>query len=228
MERAAQKRDVTAYRLSARKTGNRLVDDGLKNGRGDIFAAGAFVDERLHVGFRKNAATRGNRVDRVRVFCKRIETVGVRFKESGHLIDKGSGTARARTVHALLDPAFKIRNLRIFAAEFDDDIGERDDRFDGSRRRDDFLNKRNGKPLRHGQSSRTGHFDGNRPLRSSRDIFFEEVESFVYDGYDRAADIGAVTFVVAVYERIVVVEHGDLYGRRADIDAYTDRKQFIM
>ena len=228
MKRAAQKRDVTAYRLSARKTGNRLVDDGLKNGRGDIFAAGAFVDERLHVGFRKNAATRGNRVNRVRVFCKRIEAVGVRFKESGHLIDKGSGTARTRTVHALFDPAFKIRNLRIFAAEFDDDIGERDDRFDGGRRRDDFLNKRNGKPLRHGQSSRAGHFDGNRAFRSPRDVFFEEVKRFVYDGYDRAADIGAMAFVVAVYERIVVVEHGDLYGRRADIDADTDRKQFIM
>ena len=64
MQGAAQKGDVPAYGLSARKAGYGLAYDSLKNTDGDIFAAGAFVDKRLNIGFGEYAAARRNGINR--------------------------------------------------------------------------------------------------------------------------------------------------------------------
>ena len=57
---------------------------------------------------------------------------------------KGSCSAGADTVHALLDvAAFKIYNLGIFSAQFNRDVGLRSIVLQGRRYGDDFLHKRN-------------------------------------------------------------------------------------
>ena len=52
----AEKSNVSANRLSAGKTGDRLVDNGLEDGGRQILFRGAVVDQRLNIGFCKNAA----------------------------------------------------------------------------------------------------------------------------------------------------------------------------
>ena len=56
MQRAAQKRDVSAYRFAARKTAYRLIYNGTEHGRRNVTAFRALVDKRLNIALRENAA----------------------------------------------------------------------------------------------------------------------------------------------------------------------------
>ena len=60
MERSAKECNVSANRFTLRESGNRLYDDRLENGCGEILFARAVVDQGLNVRLRKDAAARRN------------------------------------------------------------------------------------------------------------------------------------------------------------------------
>ena len=51
-----------------------------------------------------------------------VQAGSVRLQESGHLVDKCTGSAGTDAVHALLQTTFEIDDLGVFAAKFDGDI----------------------------------------------------------------------------------------------------------
>ena len=106
VQRAAEERDAAADGLAAGKAGDGLVDDGLKDGGGQIRQRCALVDERLDVRLGEHAAARGDGVElRDSPAAARFSPCGVRLQERGHLVDERAGAACADAVHALLQPA---------------------------------------------------------------------------------------------------------------------------
>ena len=102
-----------------------LGDNGLEDGGSQVLPSGALVDERLQVGLGENAAARGDGVERGVARGHIVQAGGVGVEELGHLIDEGSGTARAGAVHALLGGGVEIGDLGVLTTELDDDVGLR-------------------------------------------------------------------------------------------------------
>ena len=147
VQRSSQKRDVAAYGAPAGKPGDGLHDHGLENGGGDVVAARAFVQERLHVSLGKNAAARRDGVDGRVAGGHLIEAGRVGVEQGGHLVDEGAGTTRAGAVHALLDAVVEVDNLRVLAAQLDGHVGGRYQSLDRRLVGDDLLDKGHGQPL---------------------------------------------------------------------------------
>ncbi len=62
MQRSAEKGDVAADRLSAGKPADRLIDHRLERWRQtDLRLGSPLIDQRLDIGFGKDAAARGDR-----------------------------------------------------------------------------------------------------------------------------------------------------------------------
>ena len=147
MQRSAEEGNVTADWFTAGKARNCLVNNCLKNGSGNVFAACTFVNQRLNVSFCKYTAACGNRINLLAACGEFVKARSVSFKKSSHLIDKGTCTAGTCTVHALFNAACKISNFGVFTTKFDYNISLGNDFFNGSSCRYNFLNKRNVKPL---------------------------------------------------------------------------------
>ena len=123
MKRTAEEGNMAADRFTAGKAADRLVDHRLENGGGQIFSGSTLVDQRLDIRLGKNAAAGGDRVDGLVIFGVFIQTGRIRLDEGRHLVDKGTGTAGADTVHTLLDiSALKIDDLGVLAAELDGNV----------------------------------------------------------------------------------------------------------
>jgi hypothetical protein len=76
-QRSAQERDVAPDGVAAGKAGDRLVDDGLEDRHGEIFARRALIDEGLDVALGEDAAARGNGVDRCVMLRGLVEALRV-------------------------------------------------------------------------------------------------------------------------------------------------------
>ena len=63
VQRASQKCDIAADRPSLGQAANRLIDNGLQDGGGDVFFGSTIVHQSLYIGFGKNAATGCDRMD---------------------------------------------------------------------------------------------------------------------------------------------------------------------
>ena len=142
MQRPAEEGNTAFYRLAARKPRDRLVDHRLENGRRQICFCRPFVYKRLYIGFRKNTASCGYRINFLVISCCSVEPFRVGFQKGSHLVYEGARSSRADAVHSFIKAVFEINYFRVFAAEFDRDIGLRRVFFKCRRYRDDFLNKR--------------------------------------------------------------------------------------
>ena len=125
VQRPAQEHDVTADGAPAGQARDGLGDDGLEDGGGQVLPCGTLVDERLEVGLGEDAAARGDGVERRVARGHIVQAGGVGVEELGHLIDEGSGAARAGAVHALLGGGVEVGDLGVLATELDDDVGLR-------------------------------------------------------------------------------------------------------
>ena len=212
LQRAAQEGDVTADGTAARQTRDGLGHDGLEDGSGDVLGTGAFVEQRLHVGLGKNAAAAGNGIDGSGVGRELVEATGVGVQQGCHLVDERARTAGAGAVHALLDAVIEVDDLGVLAAQLDGDIGGRDEGLDGTLTGDDFLNKLQIEPLGQQQAARAGDGAGHLGRRQHGRGALEQVAG-------AGTDIGVVTLVLGVDDLVVVVEHGELDGGGAHVDA---------
>ena len=154
---------MSTDRLTAGKTTDRLVDNGLKDRSGEIFTGCAFVDQGLDICLGKYTASGSNRVDCFIIFGKFIQAGCIRLDEGRHLVDERTGTAGTDSVHTLLNvTAFEVDDLGIFAAELDRNICLWCIMLQSSRYRDYLLYKRNSKMFGKGQSAGTGDHWRNR------------------------------------------------------------------
>ena len=213
VKRTSEKCDVSADRLSLSKAGDGLNDHGLKNGGGKIFLAGSVIDERLNVGFGKNSAPRGDRIEGFIAFGVLIEPGSICLQKGSHLVDKGPGSSGTGSVHALLHIAvFKINDLGILAAKLNGNVCQGGKSFDCGGLCHHLLYERNAEVI--GKRKTAGAGDHRMdPYISGfcKNLFQNVMESFT--------DLSVMAAVVAEHEVPVAVEKGSLDGGRSDINA---------
>ena len=212
LQRAAQEGDVAANGTAARQTRDGLGHDGLEDGGGHVLGAGALVEQRLHVGLGKNAATAGDGIDGGGVGRKLVKAAGIGVQQSGHLVDERASSACAGAVHALLDAVVEVDDLGVLAAQLDGDIGGRDEGLDGALAGDDLLDKLQVEPLGQQQAARAGNGAGHLGRRQHGRSALEQVAG-------ASADVGVMALVLGVHDLVVVVEHGKLDGGGTYVDA---------
>ena len=88
MQRATEKRHVTADRLTACKTGYGLVDYGLENGSSQIFLGCPVIDEGLDIRLGKYTASGSYCVQTVVILCIFVKSGSVSHEQRGHLVDE--------------------------------------------------------------------------------------------------------------------------------------------
>ena len=212
LQRATQEGDVAADGATACQARDGLGHDRLEDGGGDVLGAGALVEQRLHVGLGKNAATAGDGIDGGGVGSELVEATGVGVQQSGHLIDERARAAGTGAVHALLDAVVEIDDLGVLAAQLDGNVGGRDKSLDSALAGDDLLDKLQVEPLGQQQAARAGNGAGHLGRRQHGRSALEQVAG-------AGADVGVVALVLGVDDLVVVVEHGELNGGGAHVDA---------
>ena len=134
------------------------------------------------------------------------------MQQGCHLIDEGARATGAGAVHALLDAVVEVDDLGVLAAQLDSDIGGRDEGLDGTLAGDDLLDKLQVEPLGQQQTARAGDGAGHLGRRQHGRGTLEQIAG-------AGTDVGVVALVLGVDDLIVVVEHGELNGSGAHVDA---------
>ena len=167
-QRTAEEADRAFDGTAAGQAGDGLEDDGLEDGSGDIFLAGPFVEQGLDVRLGEDAAAGGDGINRVGFLGQFIEAAGIGVEEGRHLVDEGPGPAGTVAVHAVFVAAGQVGDLRIFTAEFDDDVRLGIISADGFGTGNDFLQKGNVQVVCQGDAARAG--DGHGDLTVAKDF----------------------------------------------------------
>ena len=209
---AAQEGDVAANGTAARQARNGLGHDGLEDGSGHILGAGSLVEQRLDVSLGKDAAAAGDGIDGGGVGRELVEAAGVGVQQSGHLVDERARAAGAGAVHALLDAIVEVDDLGVLAAQLDSNVGGRDKGLDSALAGNDLLDKLQVEPLGQQQAARTGNGASHLGRRQHGRSALEQVTG-------AGTDVGVVALVLGVNDLVVVVEHGELDGGGAHVDA---------
>ena len=212
LQRAAQEGNVAADGTAARQARDGLGHNGLEDGGGHVLGAGALVEQRLHVGLGKNAAAAGDGIDGGGVGRELVKATGIGVQQGCHLIDERARAAGAGAVHALLDAVVEVDDLGVLAAQLDSNIGGRDEGLDGTLTGDDLLDKLQVEPLGQQKAARAGDGAGHLGRRQHSRGTLEQVAG-------ASADVGVVALVLGVDDLVVVVEHGELNGGGAHVDA---------
>ena len=212
LQRATQEGDVAADGTAARQARDGLGHDSLEDGGSHVLGAGALVEQRLDVGLGKNAAAAGDGIDGGGVGSELVEAARVGVQQGCHLIDERARAAGAGAVHALLDAVVKVDDLGVLAAQLDGDIGGRDEGLDGTLAGNDLLDKLQVEPLGQQQAARTGDGAGHLGRRQHGRSTLEQVAG-------AGTDVGVVALVLGVDDLVVVVEHSELNGSGAHVDA---------
>ena len=134
------------------------------------------------------------------------------MQQARHLVDEGTRAASARAVHALLDAVVKVDDLRVLAAQLDDDVGLGLEGLDCRLGGDDLLHELKAQPLRQEQAARTG--DGDLETSVAEDLA-RSAEKRLHGG----AHVGMMALVAGIDKLCVLVEHGKLHRGGAHVDA---------
>ena len=212
LQRAAQEGDVTADGTAARQARDGLGHDSLEDGGGHVLGASALVEQRLHVSLGKDAAAASDGIDGGGVGREFVKAAGIGVQQGCHLVDERARAAGAGAVHALLDAVIEVDDLSVLAAQLDGDIGGRDKGLDGAFAGDDLLDKLQVEPLGQQQAARSGNGAGHLGRRQHRRSTLEQVAG-------AGTDVGVVALVLGVDDLVVVIEHGELDGGGAHVDA---------
>ena len=134
------------------------------------------------------------------------------MQQGCHLVDERTRAAGAGAVHALLDAVIEVDDLGVLAAQLDSDIGGRDEGLDGTLTGDDLLDKLQVKPLGQQKAARAGDGAGHLGRRQHGRSALEQVAG-------AGTDVGVVALVLGVDDLVIVVEHGELNGGGAHVNA---------
>ena len=134
------------------------------------------------------------------------------MQQGRHLVNERTRTAGAGTVHALLDAVIEVDDLGVLAAQLNGNVGGRDEGLDGALAGDDLLDKLQVEPLGQQQTARAGDGAGHLGRRQHGRGALEQVAG-------AGADIGVMALVLGVDDLVIVIEHGELDGGGAHVDA---------
>ena len=115
-QRASEERHLPVDRAAARETGNRLIHHRLENRQRDVCVRRAFIQKRLDVRLRKDAAARRDGIHPLCLLGELPEARRVHRKERRHTVDESPRPAGASAIHALIHPAAQVGDLLILAA----------------------------------------------------------------------------------------------------------------
>ena len=201
MQRAAEEHDVSADGATAGKTCNGLGCNRAEDRGREILMSGALIDQWLDIRFREDTAARGDRVELSVRFGQRVQSRGVGVEKRRHLVDEGSGSARAGSVHALFGGGVQVGEFGVFTTQFDDDVDFWVEPLGGFRSGNDFLNKGNA----HCAGCRQAARAGDRCLNDQSGVdvldIFEEVSEF-------GANICVVAAIVGEEDAVAVQDNG--------------------
>ena len=201
VQRAAKEHDVSADGATAGKAGNGLGCDRAEDRGREVLVRGTLVDQWLDIRFREDTTARGDGVKLGVRFGQRIESRSIGVEQRRHLVDEGSGSTRAGSVHSLFGGGVKVGELGIFAAQFDNDVDFWVESLSGFRSRDNFLNKGDFHCSGCRQATRTG--DRSLDDQSRVDVLdvFKEVSEF-------GANISVVAAIVGEEDAVAVQDNG--------------------
>ncbi len=212
---AAQKGDLAPDGAATGQPADGLIDDGLNDGGGEVFAGRALVEQGHHVRLGEDAAARGDGVDGGGAGGQLIEPGGVGVQKGGHLIDEGPGPARAGFVHAQVHALAEIEDFGVLAAEFHGDIGLRGERGKGPRCGDHLLHEGQAEDFRKPERGRAG--DGS-PDAQAGVVGGETIQH----GGKRSPGGRPVTHVMGLKQFSVRRDERELRRRRAHVEAQKD------
>ena len=213
MQGAAQEGHMSPDGLAAGQAADGLVDDSLKNRRGQVFLGRALVDQWLNIGFGKYAAAGGDGVKRLIIFRVFVQSGGVRLEKRRHLVDEGAGAAGADAVHALLYvPALEINDFRVLAAQLDGHVRLGSRRLQSGGHSHDLLDEGHLQVPGQGQAAGTG--DGRIDVQIPKLVF-----RLLKKAGQGLLNISKMALVVGEEKLVLFVQHGDLYGGGTDIDS---------
>ena len=217
-ERAAEIHDVSFDRAALRQAGNGLVDHGHEDGAGHVRALCALVEQGLHVGLGEHAAAGGDGVGALRFGGLLVHLRRGDAQQRGHLVDECAGAARAGAVHAHLERSLEEEDLRILAAQLDDDVRAREVHVRGNLCRIDLLYEGNVRAQRQPHARGAGNAQAHG--RAVGDILVKAREQLA--GF--LADEGIVPVVAGINDLVAAVQDDAFDGRGTDIQA--DSKGF--
>ena len=223
-QRPAEKDDVAVDWPAGSKTRDCLRGDGGEDRSRQIGFRRAVVDERLQIGFREHTATRSDRVQGLVMLGHFVEAGRIRIQQGGHLVDECAGAARARTVHALLRGGLQIRDFRILATEFDDDVGLRDFLVNRAGFGDDFLDEGHVDVVGERQAAGAGDCEPNRLIPASELV--ERSADVLKQPSHCGADVGVMAPIIGeqhIVKRVALIEHDRLDRGRSDVETDTQR-----
>ena len=201
VQRAAKEHDVSADGATAGQSRNGLGCDRAEDRGREVLVRGALVDQWLDIRFREDTAARGDGVELGVRFGQRIEPRSIGVEKRRHLVDKGSGSTRTGSVHSLFRGGVKVGELRIFTAQFDNDVDFWMESLSGFRSGDNFLNEGDF----HCSSGRQTTRSGDRGLDDQSRVnildIFEEVSEF-------GANICVVAAIVGEEDATAIQDNG--------------------
>ena len=212
VQRPAQECNVTADRLAAGKTRDRLVDDRLKDRGGEVGFRRALVDEGLNVRLGEYAAARGDGIDLLIVRGLAVKPRGIGLQKSSHLVDERAGAAGADAVHAFFQPAFEVNDLGVLAAELNGNVYLRRGALQRLRYGHDLLHE--------GHAERLGEVDrtGTRGAQRKR-AFTEYLVRLLEQVGQRALRVGKMALILPENHVFVFVQNNELHRGGAYVDA---------
>ena len=223
-QRAAEEDDGSVDRAPGGEAGDGLGGHGREDGGGQIGLGRAVVDQRLQIGLGEHAAARRDRIQVLIAFRHLVESCGIGVEQRGHLIDERAGTARARTVHALLRRGLQIRDLGVLAAKLDDDIRLRVFLIDRLGLGDNLLHERHVEAV--GERKTAGTGDGQADRFVAAATFLKHRVDIGKQSGHGGADVGVVATVIGEQrfrQRIGLVEHHGLDCGGTDVQSHAQR-----
>ena len=160
-QRAAEEHNIPFNFTSLRQTGNRLIDNSLKNRSRHIFFAGAFVEQWLYITLCKDAAARCDGINALCLQRECIQFIRLHIEQHGHLVNKSARTTGTGAIHSFLQLSGQEHNFCILAAQFNDHIRLRHKGSDAFSRRKNFLYKVYTTCLCHTEACRAGNCHAN-------------------------------------------------------------------
>ncbi len=157
VQRTAQEGHMAPNGLTAGKAGDGLIHHRLENGGSQVRLGGALVDQRLDIGFGKDAAAGRNGIDLLIALGCFVEALRVGLQQGGHLVDEGAGAAGAHAVHPLIQAALEVDDLCVLASQFNGDVCLRRGGFQGGGHSHHLLDELDSKGLSQIDGSGTGN-----------------------------------------------------------------------
>ena len=200
LQRTTQERNITPDGTSACKTRDSLRHHRLKNGSSNVFLQRAFVQQRLHVGFRENAAAACNGINGGVLGSQLVQAARIGVQKACHLVDERARAAGARAVHALLDAVVEEDDLCVFATQLNGNVRFGDERLNCGFAGNNFLHELNVEPLRQKQATRAGNGNGQRQVAVFHGGFLEHF-------HDGRAHVRVVAAIHRPQDFVLIVQN---------------------